>query len=119
MGEIGEVKLLDCPFCGGEAHIRNVTDDAWDVNEWAIDCWDCYSSSSQWKKKEQAIKAWNTRTAPNVGEITKALELCISTLGDERIGKWDYMEGSQIYKDFANAKEVAEQAISNAIGGEG
>lgn len=54
-------KLKPCPFCGGEAAIRNLHD------EWWVECdmtrgW-CEVIPRTWSydTKEEAIEAWNRR----------------------------------------------------------
>jgi Lar family restriction alleviation protein len=51
---MSEKKLLDCPFCGGEA--RFSTEDG----NW-INCKSCGAETDYFEQREEAIKAWNTR----------------------------------------------------------
>lgn len=54
-----------------------------------------------------------------VSQLVVALERCHSTLTDERLGQWHYMEGSQIYSDFKNAADQARAALTAAKAGGG
>lgn len=49
-------KLKPCPFCGGEAKVRNF------ISGRDVHCKNCYASVKILDSKEEAIKAWNTRT---------------------------------------------------------
>ena len=49
-------------------------------------------------------------------DLLEALEACLATLADERIGTWPYMEGVDIYSDFRSAANKARAAISKARG---
>ena len=67
-----ETKLLNCPFCGGEAvveeHFKQWDGRYYEVTH--ISCRSCWCSSKtisemeckdRKKRKEEAIKSWNTR----------------------------------------------------------
>ena len=64
---MSEIKLLPCPFCGGEAHIEEHK--FWDekakgfpVQTYGVVCDNCCSMSWQhYRHKEKAIEQWNTR----------------------------------------------------------
>lgn len=64
---MSEIKLLPCPFCGGEAHIEEHK--FWDekakgftVQTYGVVCDNCCSMSWQHHRhKEKAIEQWNTR----------------------------------------------------------
>ena len=49
-------KLKPCPFCGGEAKVRNF------ISGRDVHCKNCYASVKILDSNEEAIKAWNTRT---------------------------------------------------------
>lgn len=49
-------KLKPCPFCGGEARIKNFYGNRF------VQCEDCRTTTSVYSKKEKAIAVWNTRT---------------------------------------------------------
>jgi len=66
----GEIKLLPCPFCGGEANIKQVPPYYDDFegreirpNEWVVSCSKCDVLFAP-DTKEDSIKTWNTRTPP-------------------------------------------------------
>ena len=54
-GVIDTNELKPCPFCGGEAD--------WHINEDAYDvlCIECWSGTSVYTTKQEAIEAWNRR----------------------------------------------------------
>ena len=56
-------KLKPCPFCGGEAEMQITILYNLKANSLHfIHCGKCWSSTFQYfSKKEEAIKAWNTR----------------------------------------------------------
>lgn len=62
-----EVKLMRCPFCYGEAQVGSVLNS----DRYFIHCNDCGAETSkQFKSEEEAIKAWNMRTADSMGLCT-------------------------------------------------
>lgn len=105
-------ELKNCPFCNSP----NVElDEIWQENL-SINCQDCRAYGpikKDFDDGETAIKAWNTR-APD-SKLREALEMCITTLRNRRIGYSDYMEGSQIYEDFDNAATQAEAALAGEV----
>ncbi len=69
MNKLSEPKaLLLCPFCGGEATLY--TDNSEDEESWDVMCGTrkCFMEfGADWfLRKEQAIKAWNTRVEQKV-----------------------------------------------------
>ena len=52
------VKLLNCPFCGGEASIEDARN-----YEWTVECNKCFAGIEPTGTESEAIAAWNTRTA--------------------------------------------------------
>lgn len=54
-------ELLPCPFCGGEAELRHVSQ-LWEPrdNYWAA-CKCCHMSGKTYRTEAEAIAAWNTR----------------------------------------------------------
>ena len=75
------VKLLCCPFCGGEAELfqhypymrRRVVS--------SVCCKSCRANSGTWGRKDKAIEAWNTR---------KPMEAVVAELEKE---KGTYFDG--------------------------
>lgn len=64
---MSEIKLLPCPFCGGEAHIEvhkfyeEKTKD-FTMKTYGVICDNCHTSGRQfYESEEEAIEAWNTR----------------------------------------------------------
>lgn len=71
---MSEIKLLPCPFCGGEARLRGERYFQPNVRRNVI-CKECFSNSGWYKTDEEAIKAWNTR---------KPMERIIERLEEEK-----------------------------------
>lgn len=64
-----EIKLLPCPFCGGEAKVieNNCYTDIHSVM-----CKNCFSESDRYHTQDEAIKQWNIRKP--MQEIVERLE---------------------------------------------
>lgn len=77
---MSEIKLLPCPFCGGEAEILG------DKTHW-IYCPNCCSETKSFKTKKEAIERWNTR---------KPMERIIEKLEDK---KWGTSEWRDKWRD--------------------
>lgn len=73
---MSEVKLLPCPFCGGEARISVDTDAISDSKgrTWAftVVCESCCATSGLCYSTDMAVDAWNTRKPMN--DIVEQLE---------------------------------------------
>ena len=55
---MSELKLLPCPFCGGEAEMLNYS-----PTEWLVHCIECDGMVEKWREtEEEAIEQWNNRT---------------------------------------------------------
>jgi Lar family restriction alleviation protein len=54
------IKLLPCPFCGGQADFFN--NEGLISDKFCIQCETCFSGTSvDCETEEDAIKSWNTR----------------------------------------------------------
>ena len=52
-----DMELKSCPFCGGEAElVQNI-----DHKEWFVMCCEGKLIMCWYEKRDEAIKAWNTR----------------------------------------------------------
>lgn len=60
----------------------------------------------------EELKARLSHLMDVAGKMAVALENCHGTLGDSRIGLWEYMEGTEIYGDFDKAKAIAKLALA-------
>lgn len=78
---MSEIKLLPCPFCGGEAELNRTIVKGRSM--YSVSCkhkWDCTIGTTFLQEtKEEAIELWNTR---------KPMERIIDRLEEEK----DYME---------------------------
>jgi Lar family restriction alleviation protein len=72
---VSEIKLLPCPFCGGEAilHHNGLTEKD------HVTCLDCCCRTKDSITKEEAIKQWNTR---------KPMERIIERLKEKEKQRW-------------------------------
>lgn len=66
-------ELLPCPFCGGEAYLRD--DNAIIEPSFWCDCGSCDCGTPSFDKPEYAIKAWNTRQSSEWVRIYYGREL--------------------------------------------
>lgn len=72
---MSEIKLLNCPFCGGEAKVIE-NNQYTDIH--SVMCKNCFAESDRYHTQEEAIKQWNTR---------KPMERIIERL-EEEADKW-------------------------------
>lgn len=61
----GDEKLLPCPFCGGEAKLRDSRIFE-KVPNWVAFCPVGHAMTPSYGEKDKAIKAWNTRPKPTL-----------------------------------------------------
>ena len=64
---MSEIKLLPCPFCGGETKVSNLG-----FNQYLISCKDCWAETIPTTGLENTIIKWNTRKP--MQEIVERLE---------------------------------------------
>ena len=57
-----------------------------------------------WKEERDKLKR-------EIAKMKEALKKCIEVLTNPDIGTIDYMEGSQIYKDFRDVANIAKEAL--------
>lgn len=69
--------LLPCPFCGGEAYLR---DDVSHSTAYFVGCStkDCFGEIHWGQTAEETIAAWNRRTVTLPDDVTKAVEALTS-----------------------------------------
>lgn len=87
---MSEIKLLPCPFCGGEARLNHgISLDG--IDGWVAECsnYQCitHSSDSIYYSQDAAIAQWNTR---------KPMERIIEKLEDK---KWGTSEWRDKWRD--------------------
>ena len=113
--------LLPCPFCGGEAKQRTLTEDEFG-NEGAdvIECSQCCASSHiEFGRKENLVSAWNTRAL--VPTLVAECDDLRAQLADARENaRWAYvqaaLEDNQEALTEANARaDRAEAALAAQI----
>lgn len=72
-------KLLPCPFCGGEANLKKISEivgHGMTTTLYFVECCDCKSRGTSFDSwldghrniEDRAIKAWETRTKERGGE---------------------------------------------------
>lgn len=74
------VALEPCPFCGGEAYLKLMTDRAYREGAQFVACGKCHATAF-------SITAWNTRTPSHsdLVEALRAVEAAMIRGGDGRI----------------------------------
>ena len=98
---MSEIKLLKCPFCGGEAYLEIATNDYDILKLWHCRCRICGSASACYISKNKAIEAWNTR---------KPMENIVERLGNK------HNESTINYHNLKDASCLGERhAYRNAI----
>ena len=86
---MSEIKLLSCPFCGGEAILRDCSILGWEANCKDENCIG-YTTSIKYQTQEEAIEKWNTR---------KPMERIVERLKKERIEMKEEREEAIEYED--------------------
>ena len=99
---MSELKLLNCPFCGGEARNESCG------NYW-VKCTKCGSRGSVKNTEKEAINQWNTRKP--MANIVEKLE--------EEKGKV-VIDGKKMYQedyfiDIDKAINIVKQEINNGL----
>ena len=99
---MSEIKLLPCPFCGGEAR---VVENNFRTDTYSVRCKNCYAESDRYHTQEEAIKQWNTR---------KPMERIVAKI-DEEIAKADRINKVLMdSRDFKGA-DIQASRMSQAI----
>ena len=72
-------KLLNCPFCGGDAEIGRV---GATTDMWCVKCNKCWAKSIYHNEysKDECIKAWNTRDSIKSLDEGRKMEMFLDTL---------------------------------------
>ena len=96
---MSEFKLLNCPFCGGEARNESCG------NYW-VKCAKCGSRGSVKNTKKEAINQWNTRT-PIVNIVEKLEEL-----KEKGYAELTMVEVNELIDKAIN---IVKQEISNGL----
>lgn len=55
------IKLRKCPFCGGEAIVKNYSTFKMDYDDYRVCCSKCGAVTSGLMTKDEAVETWNTR----------------------------------------------------------
>lgn len=59
---MSEIKLLPCPFCGGEAEVFTSDEIGYLGNDrYTVKCGSCICGTGHYKDRQRAIEMWNTR----------------------------------------------------------
>lgn len=116
---MSEIKLLPCPFCGGEAelighYIKGVPNDF----QYFVRCKKCKARPQQFytfKKKEKAVEAWNTRRPMELIVDRLEKELYLADKEKERSAKENPLQFDSA-KGYANGVAVAIEIVKEEGG---
>jgi len=79
---MSEIKLEPCPFCGGEAELKDMTFEIEGMNVGKTYFVECENGCMEYfKTRKEAVEAWNKRA--------------------ERHGHWETYESEKTYADFS------------------
>ena len=96
---MSEIKLLPCPFCGGDNlgfYHNHLFRDGYEVR-----CYDCHFGLQESRTKEEAIKQWNTRKP--MKRIVERLE--------------EYNQSEDDFKKIIDTnREIPNPTVSRTIG---
>ena len=125
------MKLLPCPFCGGEVSIRghfshsggvviNAKRERW--NRWIISCRKCPISRYFHGPERDAIEEWNTRPtgqhdgerAARVEALEKAATECNDIGADAAVEVIDKLIGAEKVKDLT-LKESHSNTLTGSL----
>ena len=84
---MSEIKLLPCPFCGGEAKV---------CKYYFIQCTKCGTSTLTHTNREEAIESWNTR---------KPMQEIMERLEEEKTKKYKDWNKTSYLQDFGGYRE--------------
>ena len=103
---MSEIKLLPCPFCGGDNlgfYHNHLFRDGYEVR-----CYDCHFGLQESRTKEEAIKQWNTR---------KPMERIADRLKEEIEVLEDFKEFNILHGEYRGCKKafkiVKEEGMIN------
>ncbi|MEA2037283.1 MAG: Lar family restriction alleviation protein [Nanoarchaeota archaeon] len=104
------MKLKPCPFCGGKAEVMEKTDDD---HVWCkiVSCYSCWAKTGLFDKREDAIKAWNTR--PKLSE-EKVYGVILKKVKEQEekyrytLDKWNIDQSREIAKAICNSEDIYE-----------
>lgn len=85
---MSEIKLLPCPFCGGEAELCKGD---WIGKEYWVKCTKCICKTSLSNNYNEPIKAWNTR---------KPLERIIEKINKLPIDPYNEPDNPMVYRQI-------------------
>lgn len=76
---MSELKLLPCPFCGGEAEYYKryigYGSSGLGAHDWfSVKCEKCRTKSDEYKTEAEAIAAWNRRAEPESVSLVRCGE---------------------------------------------
>lgn len=99
------IKLLPCPFCGGEAM---AIENNFYTDIHSVMCRNCFAESDRYHTQKEAIKQWNTRKL--MQEILEKLQDELELSGKEKVRTIDnpyqfrrvqgYSDGIAVAIDF-------------------
>ena len=100
---MSEIKLLPCPFCGGEVEMAVDSVDAYS-NAYTFCCDNCYMYTAyQFSNEKEAIEYWNTRKP--MERILTRLEEC-----EKDCRQYKYMTDFQAQANaYLKAQEIIKE----------
>ena len=107
---MSELKLLNCPFCGGEARLYGNSKPIgtrlkhYQVAVCTND--DCGCRTSPCETVEDAICRWNTR---------KPMANIVEKLEEEKTMAYDKWDGGSSYNAYSQAINIVKQEINNGL----
>lgn len=106
---MSELKLLNCPFCGGEAVIQKLSDS---TLSFAV-CVECRMRTPTLQDGKTAMRVWNTRT-PMANIVEKLEEYAKSPICDNHMHGCPYEDNDNVLCENCGAYgaiEIVKQEI--------
>lgn len=107
-------KLKPCPFCGGNAKVRETGYRKWDGSHrrfYIVEC-ECCTVNIENDKKEEAITSWNTRKP--MDRIVEQLEKLRQEYPYKVVGEYDtYSTYNEAWSDCSDRAIAIAKGVQN------